>query len=145
MKIIPTLILILAISPAYAEIFKCEVNGSTTYQQFPCKQSGEEFIPAKDISKQEQKAAVEKLDKDLAIQAEKELLKKEEKDKERLIRAQEEQADAAYRNANANRAKVIQDADLINRDRRRVRPYYYPETPIQPIEKPLLDNRPVTE
>jgi hypothetical protein len=83
MKIITTLILVLAISPVYAEIYKCEVNGIKSYQQFPCKRGGKEFTPPKDISQEEQKAAVQKLDKEIAAQAETNKLQKEADDKER--------------------------------------------------------------
>lgn len=152
MKIILTFILVLANAPAYAEIFKCEENGLTSYQQLPCKHSGKEFIPAKDISTEEQKAAVEKLNKEIAVQAEQKLQKQEADDKERVIRAQEEQANASYRNANASRAQVIQNADMESRDRLlRERPIYYPGTPIRPVQPiiplpiPLPVNTPINQ
>ena len=135
MKIITTLILVLAISPVYAKIYQCEVNGIKSYQQFPCKRGGKEYTLPKDISPEEQKAAVRKLDKEIAAQAEAKQLQKEADDKERLIQAQEENADAAYQNARANKAQVLLDEQRsqdINR-----RPYYYPERPINPIERPV--------
>lgn len=142
MKIITTLILVLAISPVYAEIYKCEVNGIKSYQQFPCKRGGKEFTPPKDISQEEQKAAVQKLDKEIAAQAETNKLQKEADDKERLIQAQEEKSDAAYQNARVNKAQVLleeQRTQDINK-----RPYYYPvrpvnliESPVNPIERPV--------
>lgn len=70
MKIISIFILVLAVSLVHATIYECEENGLKSYQQFPCKQGGKEFTPPKDISPEEQKAAVKKLDKDLAAMAE---------------------------------------------------------------------------
>ena len=137
MKIITTLILSLAISPVYAEIYKCQENGNTSYQQFPCKKAGEEFKPLKDISEDEQKAAVKQLDKDLAIQAEQKKIKKEADDKERLIRAQEEKADAAYQNAQANKAQVLQNERNSQEIGYGYRRPYYPAGPVNPIERPV--------
>ena len=70
MKIISLLIFILSISPAYAEIYKCINNGQTSYQQAQCKQAGNEFMLAPDISVEQQEAAKKKLDSDLAAIAE---------------------------------------------------------------------------
>lgn len=149
MKILSTIIFILAISPAYAEIFKCEENGNTIYQQSPCKQSGEVFVPRTDISLQEQKAALEKLEKEVALQAEKKQQEKQAADKERMLRAQEEQADAAYRNANANRARVLQERELENRNvPLRTQPLYIPNLPIKsviPTPTPLPEIQPGNE
>ncbi|GAW85534.1 hypothetical protein bplSymb_SCF00804P022 [Bathymodiolus platifrons methanotrophic gill symbiont] len=141
MKIFTTLILSLAIAPVYAEIYKCEENGNTSYQQFPCKKSGEKFIPEKDISETEQNAAVEKLNKDIAIQAEQKKIKKAADDKERLIRAQEENADAAYQNARASKAQALQNAQQAEQIGNQ-RPYYYPVRPVNPIARPLPPNKP---
>ena len=110
MKIITTLIFVLSISPAYAKIFKCEENGLVSYQQTPCKGTGGEFIPGKDISLEQQQAAVTKLNADLAALAEKKQLEKEANDKERIIRAEEDKADATYQNARANKAQALQAA-----------------------------------
>ena len=137
MKIITTLILSLAIAPVYAEIYKCEENGITSYQQFPCKNAGEQFTPLKDISEEEGKAAVEKLDKHLAIQAEQKKIKKETDDKERLIRAQEEKADAAYQNAQANKAQVLQNERRSEEIGYGYRRPIYPIGPVNPIERPV--------
>lgn len=141
MKIITTIILVLAISPVYAEIYKCEENGSISYQQFPCKHTGGEFKPLKDISEAEQKSAVEKLNKEIAIQAEQKQLEKEADDKERMIRAEEEKADAAYQNARANKAQVLQNArqaEQIGIRNQGLRPIA-PVSPIRPIPVPLPD------
>jgi hypothetical protein len=137
MKIITTLILTLAISPVYAEIYKCEVNGVKSYQQFPCKQGGKEFTPLKDISLEEQKSAVKKLDKELAVQAEQKKIQKEADDKERLIRAQEEKADAAYQNAQANKEQVLQNERRSQEIGYGYRRPYYPIVPVNPIERPI--------
>ena len=137
MKIIPTLILILATSPVCAKIYECEENGLKSYQQFPCKQGGKEFTPRKDISPEEQKAAVEKLDKDLANIAEQKKIKKEADDKERLIRAQEEKADAAYQNAQANKAQVLQNERRDQEIGYGYRRPYYPIGPVNPVERPV--------
>lgn len=134
MKIILIFFLLLNSSFSYAEIFKCEENAQISYQQSPCKNAGKEFVPTKDISIQEQQAAVEKLKQQVALQAEQKKSAKEADDKERAIRAQEEQATAAYRNANANRAQVIQNAVSNNNDRiLREQPYFYPAKPSVPI------------
>lgn len=137
MKIISTLILLLAISPVYATIYECEENGIKSYQQFPCKQGGKEFTPPKDISPEEQKAAVKKLDKDIAVMAEQKKIKKEADDKERLIRAQEEKADAAYQNARANEAQVLQN-ERRSEEIGNLRPYNYPIQPVRPVPEPLV-------
>ncbi|WP_428354706.1 hypothetical protein [Methyloprofundus sp.] len=136
MKIIARLILVLAISPVHAAIYECEENGIKSYQQFPCKQGGKEFIPPKDISQEEQKAAVEKLDKDLAIQAAKRQQQKEANDKERLIQAQEEKADAAYLNARANEDRALQ-YERNSEEIRSLRPYT-PIQPVRPTPEPLV-------
>ena len=137
MKIISTLILLLAITPVRATIYECEENGIKSYQQFPCKQGGKEFTPPKDISPEEQKAAVKKLDKDIAVMAEQKKIKKEADDKERLIRAQEEKADAAYQNARANEAQVLQN-ERRSEEIGNLRPYNYPIQPVRPVPEPLV-------
>ncbi|NOQ13854.1 MAG: hypothetical protein GQ583_05140 [Methyloprofundus sp.] len=148
MKIINLLIFIFSISPAYAEIYKCIENGNTSYQQTQCKQTGTEFIPAKDISTKQQEAAVEKLSTDLEANAEKKKIQKEADDKERLLRAQENNADASYENAKAIRAQAeatARQTDALenNNNYLRDQPYFYPLRPVvkplpsHPIEKPL--------
>ena len=137
MKIISTLILLLAITPVRATIYECEENGIKSYQQFPCKQGGKEFTPPKDISPEEQKAAVKKLDKEIAVMAEQKKIKKEADDKERLIRAQEEKADAAYQNARANEAQVLQN-ERRSEEIGNLRPYNYPIQPVRPVPEPLV-------
>ncbi|OQK17512.1 hypothetical protein AU255_06465 [Methyloprofundus sedimenti] len=144
MKIISTLILILAISPVYAEIYKCEENGIISYQQFPCKEGGTEFIPPKDISPEQQKAAIEKLDREIAIQAEQKQQQQEADDKERLIRAQEEKADAAAQNARANTAQVLQNARQTEQIRNQNQRPYFPIAPVNPPDNfPIAPTDPI--
>ena len=130
MKIIISLIFILSISPAYAEIYKCIENGKTSYQQTQCKNKGSEFIPSPDIGIEQQEAAVKKLDADLQAIAEKKNLQKEQGDKDRLIRAGED-------NARANRLQAVESVRqtdaLENSNNRIVSPSY----PYRPILNPL--------
>jgi len=132
MKIIPILILVLAISPVYAEIYKCEVNGIISYQQSPCKQGGTEFTPPKDISPEQQQAAIEKLNSEIAIQAEQKQQQQEADDRERLIRAQEEEANAAAQNARANTVQVLQNARQAEQIGNQNRRPYFPIAPVNP-------------
>ena len=130
MKIIISLIFILSISPAYAEIYKCIENGNISYQQTQCKNKGAEFMPSPDISIEQQEAAVKKLDADLQVIGEEKKLQKEQDDKDRLIRAGED-------NARANRLQATEAARqtkaLEKSNNRIVSPSY----PYRPILNPL--------
>ncbi len=148
MIIIISLIFILTISPAHAKIYKCIDNGQTSYQQTQCKQPGTKFSLEDDISIEQQQAALKKLNADLEAIAEKKKLQKEEDDKERLLRAQED-------NAKANKAQAeetAQQTDAIeNSNKRQInQPYYLPYRPIikplpeHPIAKPM-HSLPVTK
>jgi len=136
-----TLIFFLLISPAYAEMYKCSENGQISYQDKLCKTSGIEFTPSKDISVEQQQSAAEKLKSDLAIHNEQKRVAKEAQDKERMLRAQEDKADAAYRNARAAEEQAKQtarQADALEKSNdynRNTRPYYV--TNPQPIVKPI--------
>jgi hypothetical protein len=104
MRISTILAFFMFIAPAaYAEIYKCGQNGQISYQDKPCKTSSIEFTPSKDISTRQQQSAAEKLKSDLALRNEQKRVAQEAKDKERMLRAQEAKADAAYR-ANLKRA-----------------------------------------
>ena len=130
MKIIISLIFVLFISPAYAEIYKCIEKGNTSYQQTQCKNKGAEFMPTPDISIEQQEAAVKKLDADLQVIAEEKKLQKEQDDKDRLIRAEED-------NARANRLQAVESVRqtdaLENSNNRIVSPSY----PYRPLLNPL--------
>ncbi len=142
MKISKGLIIFLFISPVYAKIYKCTKNGQISYQDKPCKTSGSEFTSSKDISAEQQQSAVEKLKSDLAIRNEEKRLAKEAKDKERMIQAQEAQANAVQRNAQATEEQAKQTArqaealEKRNDYYRDTRPYYV----INP--KPIVKPRP---
>ncbi len=130
------------ISTAYAEIYKCGKNGQVNYQDKPCKTGGIEFTPRKDISTQQQQSAAKKLESDLAIRNEQKRAAQEAKDKERILRAQEAKADAAYRQALAAEEQAKQtarQAEALERHNdyyQNTRPYYV----INP--KPIVRPRP---
>ena len=73
MKIIATLSILLAASSANAELYKCKINGKTTYQEKPCPGTGSEFKLRRDITPDQQKAAREKLKTELTQRAEQRL------------------------------------------------------------------------
>ncbi len=112
MRIITFLITALAISPAHAKIFKCEIDGKTSFQQTPCQAatSSSEFVLKKDISINRQQQAMQKLEDDLVEITERKKLAQETADKERLIKAEENKARATYQNAQANREQAYQTA-----------------------------------
>ena len=127
---------------AYAEIYKCGQNGQISYQDKPCKTSSIEFTPSKDISTRQQQSAAEKLKSDLALRNEQKRVAQEAKDKERMLRAQEAKADAAYRQALAAEEQAKQtarQAEALERHNdyyQNTRPYYV----INP--KPIVRPRP---
>jgi len=144
MKIISALIFLFFFTPASAQIYKCIVNGNTTYQQTQCKQAGNEFTPKTDISIEQQQSAVDKLDAELKTISEQEKIQKSLDDKERLIRAKEENAKAnrAQAEETARQTEAIKESNKRdNRDRDPL--YYYPYRPIakpkpgHPIVRPL--------
>jgi flagellar biosynthesis GTPase FlhF len=111
MRISTILAFFMFIAPAaYAEIYKCGQNGQISYQDKPCKTSSIEFTPSKDISTRQQQSAAEKLKSDLALRNEQKRVAQEAKDKERMLRAQEAKADAAYRQALAAEEQAKQTA-----------------------------------
>ncbi len=145
MRISITLIFFLLISPAYAEMYKCSENGQISYQDKPCETNGIEFTPRKDISVEQQQSAAEKLESDLAIHNEQKRVAKEAQDKERMLRAQEDEANAAYRNARATEEQVKQTArqaealEKSNDYYQNTRPYYLinPKPIVKPIPTPF--------
>jgi flagellar biosynthesis GTPase FlhF len=140
MKISIILIFFLLISPAYAEMYKCTKNGHISYQDKPCKTNGIEFTPSKDISPEQQQSAEKKLKSDLAIHNEQKRAAKEAEDKERMLRAQENKANAAYRSALAaeeqakQTARQVEALEKINDHYQNTRPYYVINP--KPIVKP---------
>jgi len=141
MRIGIILIFFLLISPAYAEMYKCTENGQISYQDKPCKTSGTEFTPSKDISAEQQQSAANKLESDLAIRNEQKRLAKEARDKERVIQAQEDAANAAYKKAQAIEEQARQTArqaealEKSNDYYQNTRPYYVINP--KPIAKPI--------
>jgi len=141
MKISIILIFFLLISPAYAEMYKCTENGQISYQDKPCKTSGTEFTPSKDISAEQQQSAANKLESDLDIRNEQKRLAKEARDKERVIQAQEDAANAAYKKAQAIEEQARQTArqaealEKSNDYYQNTRPYYIINP--KPIAKPI--------
>lgn len=133
MKFITSLIFILSISPAYAEIYKCMQNGHISYQQTQCSEKGAKFILQQDISIEQQEAAANRLATDLKAIAEKKKIQQEERNKERLLRAQEDNVNANYANARANREqaqKIAEQTEVIKRNRPYYSPYRYRARPL---------------
>ncbi len=144
MKIIATLIFLLAISPAHAEIYKCVENGKTSYQQTQCKQSGTEFKLQGDISLEQQEEAVKKLTADLEARAEEKRLQKQAEDKERQLRAQEESVNASYENARSSRQQAAETSKLADTIRNRRYRTPYPHRPIAtPLETDSATSKPL--
>lgn len=71
MKIIVTFLIMLAAPSSYAELYKCKINGKTAYQEKPCQGAGTEFELKRDISPEQQQAAKERLEAELAEREEK--------------------------------------------------------------------------
>jgi hypothetical protein len=118
MKFIVILIIVLFTSSVHAELFKCEVSGATSYQEKPCKSGGSEFELKEDISKEQQNAAVSKLEKEISDTKEIKRIAKEEADKERLIQTQEEQVKASYENAiQSERQANALESEALDRNR----------------------------
>ncbi|BCG64176.1 MAG: hypothetical protein methR_P1944 [Methyloprofundus sp.] len=139
MRIITLLMTTLAISPAHAKIFKCEIDGKTSFQQTPCQAqaNSSEFLLKKDISIDRQQQAMRKLNDDLSEIANKKKLAKEIADKERAIRANENNARATYQNAQANKEQAIQAAKQTKalRERNSLLLNPYPYRAHKPLEK----------
>ncbi len=136
MKFFLILFFTLSISPAIAKVYKCELNGSTSYQQQPCEAKGNEFIIKNDISPGQYEEAVNKLEKELAISAEQQRIAEQDAEKEHLIQAQEEhkerqiealerQADSLERLETIERQKHTTKLYIPSRDSRRI---YSPNT-----------------
>jgi len=107
MKII-FILLALFISIAQAQTYHCKYKGKTTFQDTPCETGGTKFDYGKDISVEKQKAAQSQLKQEMNSFNKKKQVKHEAWQKERVIRAQEDAADAGYENARAGRAQAYQ-------------------------------------
>lgn len=103
-------VFILFSSPAFSEVYKCDVGNKKVYQQIPCEGKGGQFDLGTDISIEKQQESVAELKQEMQKYNHKKQLKKKLWDKERLIRAEENKASAAHRNANANRAQAHEQA-----------------------------------
>jgi len=108
------IMLMLFSAPVLSDVYKCKVANKKVYQQTPCRESGAKVDLGTDISIEKQRASAAELKQDMRAYNHKKQVKKEQWDKERLIRAEEDKADAAHRNANANRAQVYQQARQVN-------------------------------
>ncbi len=93
-----------------AQVFKCDVHDKKVYQQKPCAGKGDVVAIDAPPSVQEQAAARARLETYKRNKAEQAMVAQARWDKERLIRAEEYKADAAYRNAMANRLQAAQQA-----------------------------------
>ncbi|MCF7971321.1 MAG: DUF4124 domain-containing protein [Methylococcaceae bacterium] len=99
------------VSPVvHAKVYKCQLDGKILYQQKPCVTNSEEIVIDASPSEEEQAAARARLDNYQINKENQARLDQERDDKERLIRAEENKADAAYKNAQANRAQAAQQA-----------------------------------
>jgi len=156
-KVIIVFFIIFSISPVYAKMYKCIVEGQVSYQGAPCQQEGSEFKKKKDISNEQQKAATARLNADLATSAENRRLAKEYFDKERLIQAEENNAYANYQSAKQakRQADALEERNdieerLDNRNRVYISPYYnrystprrHPEHRPRPEHLPSHEHRP---
>ncbi len=98
MKIIKVLIFALFISPAYAEMFKCKINGKISYQDTACQAHGSIFKKKFDVSVDQQKAVVATLNDQVNARREIKLQAEITAQRERSIRAKEENAFATNQN-----------------------------------------------
>jgi len=104
------ILFLLSISVTQASVYKCKDNGKTIYQSTPCSIGDKEHDLGTDISIAKQKAAKAKLNRDMAVYYERKKAERVERNKERIIRAEENKASASYANAKANRAQVYQQS-----------------------------------
>jgi len=159
MKVILVFFIVFSISPVYAKMYKCIDEGQVSYQDTECIHEGSEFKKKKDISVAQQETAAAKLNSDLAISAESRRVAKENQDKERLIRAKEDNAYATYQRARQveRQADALEERNsleqerLDNSNRVYISPYYNrysiprrphyrpkPQHPSRPISTPHL-------
>ena len=132
MKVIIVFFIVFSISPVYAKMYKCLVAGEVSYQDTECQQGGSEFKKKKDISVEQQQAAAARLNADLATATENRRLAQEYVDKERLIRAEEDNAYANYQTARQSERQAdaleernyIEQERLDNRNSVYINPYY---------------------
>ncbi len=124
-----TIIMILFCFNVHAAIYKCSSHGKISYQQRPCELSGSvelDINKQKDITFQQQLDAKAKMDSELADYNKEKQLKKQAYDKERVIRAEEDKAHAAYLNAQqAKRQADALEARNAIEARKRSSGYYY--------------------
>ena len=147
MKISIVFFIVFAISPAYAKMYKCLVGGQVSYQDTPCQQGGSEFKKRRDISDEQQQEAAARLNTDLANSAENKRIAQEYVDKERLIRAEEDNAYANYQTARQTerQADALEKRNDIEEERRDngnrlyINPYYnrYSVPHRRPSQRPI--------
>lgn len=110
MKTLITIMTVFLCASAQAEIYKCFKNDTISYQQLPCNESksiGYEFRIQNDLSAQQLAYAKEQMDMELADYNDAKKLKKEANDKERIIRAEERKAEAAFKSVEQKERQTI--------------------------------------
>lgn len=113
MKII-ALIIVLITSPVLAKTYKCDVNGKTTYQAKPCPSGGGEIkLNSTYVHEEDRLAADRRISNYLYVKAEEKRIKAEIRERERLIRVEEDKAYAIEENMRANKEQVEQTKKLI--------------------------------
>jgi len=91
MKLLLLVVSVLFSSVVFSDVYKCAENGGTKYQSTPCDK-GEIIDLGGDITIQQQQKAKAKLEVELNNRSERRRLHQENRDKERLIRAEESKA-----------------------------------------------------
>ena len=113
MKLLP-LLLLLAFSNAQADAYMCKDNGKTTFKDTPCETSGEKFDYGDDISIAQQRAAIAKNERKKQSYAARKQAEYEARQRERIIRIEENKVSASYANARAGRAQAFQQRRTAN-------------------------------
>jgi len=98
MKLVLFVVMTFISMSSYAEIYKCNVNGKYSFQSTACD-NGVVFKLKKELSKKDQQKAAILLERDLGARARRIELNNDKRDKERLIRASEVEANATVEQA----------------------------------------------
>jgi len=98
MKLVLFVVMTFISMSSYAEIYKCNVNGKYSFQSTACD-NGVVFKLKKELSKKDQQKAAILLERDLDARARRIELNNDKRDKERLIRASEVEANATVEQA----------------------------------------------
>lgn len=111
MKII-ALIIALFVSPVQAKMYKCEANGRTSYQQSPCK-GGKEIKAHKEPTEADRIAAIRRNSQYLQQKAEKELIYKQNLERNERLQIERSKAYVNEQNAIANIQQVEQNKQIL--------------------------------